>query len=105
MRLTVRLTASPVCLVGSEMDYSPQMERLLQMGKGGRPKQRRVMELNPRHEVFVKMQERFGWEGDGEGLGKYAELLLGYALLAEGSELPDPVRFNRLLIDLMTNTL
>jgi molecular chaperone HtpG len=105
VRLTVRLTASPVCLVGSEMDYSPQMERLLQMGKGGRPKQRRVMELNPRHEVFVKMQERFGREGDGESLGKYAELLLGYALLAEGSELPDPVKFNRLLVDLMAHTL
>jgi hypothetical protein len=34
------------CLVGTDMDYSPQMERLLQMGEVGRPKQRRIMELN-----------------------------------------------------------
>src|SRR5262249_7099528 len=48
VRLTNRLTNSPVCLVGAEMDFSPQMERLLQMGQGGRPKQKRIMELNPR---------------------------------------------------------
>jgi HSP90 family molecular chaperone len=35
----------------------------------------------------------------------YAELILGYALLAEGSELPDPIRFNRLLADMMLQTL
>jgi molecular chaperone HtpG len=105
VRLTIRLTTSPVCLVGSELDYSPQMERILQMGKGGRAKQRRVMELNPQHEIFVKMQERFRREGDSESLSKYAELLLGYALLAEGSELPDPVRFNQLLVEIMTNAL
>src|SRR5262249_425522 len=29
VRLSTRLTASPVCLVGTEIDYSPQMERLL----------------------------------------------------------------------------
>lgn len=41
------------------MDYSPQMERLLQMGEGGRPKQRRIMELNPQHEIFNRMVVRF----------------------------------------------
>src|SRR6185295_18961727 len=35
VRLSSRLTSSPVCLVGEEHDYSPQLERLLQKGKGG----------------------------------------------------------------------
>jgi molecular chaperone HtpG len=105
VRLSHRLTTSPVCLVGTEMDYSPQMERLLQMGQEGRPKQRRIMELNPRHEIFNRMRERFQQNKDDERLGKYAELLLGYALLAEGSELPDPVHFNQLVAELMARTL
>jgi hypothetical protein len=32
-------------------------------------------------------------------------LLFGYALLAEGSEIPDPARFNQLVVDLMLKTL
>ena len=105
VRLTNRLTTSPVCLVGTELDYSPQMERLLQMGKGGRPKQRRIMELNPEHEVFIKLRERFEQNKDDALLGDYAKLLLGYALLAEGSELHDPTQFNLLVARLMAQTL
>jgi molecular chaperone HtpG len=105
VRPTNRLTTSPVCLVGTDMDYSPQMERLLQMGEGGRPKQRRIMELNPQHEIFRRMSARFQRNKDEAELGKYADLLLGYALLAEGSELPDAVAFNQLVAELMIQTL
>jgi molecular chaperone HtpG len=107
VRLTSRLTTSPVCLVGSDLDYSPHMERLLMKGKGGGPRQRRIMELNPAHEIFLKFQKHYeAGEGARDALvGKYADLLLGYALLAEGSELPDPVRFNNSLAELMTQSL
>jgi molecular chaperone HtpG len=105
VRLTNRLTTSPVCLVGAELDYSPHLERLLQMGKGTRPKQRRIMELNPQHEIFTKMQARFQSNTDDYALGDYADLLFGHALLAEGSELPDPVRFNSLVGELIARNL
>jgi molecular chaperone HtpG len=105
VRLSNRLVASPACLVGAEMDYSPQMERLLQKGKGGGPKQRRILELNPHHVIFVKLQERFQKNKERETIEEYAELLLGYALLAEGSEIPDPAKFNRLVVKLMLKTL
>ena len=105
VRPTNRLTTSPVCLVGTDMDYSPQMERLLQMGEGGRPKQRRIMELNPQHEIFIRMAARFQQNKNEVELGKYADLLLSYALLAEGSDLPDPVGFNQLVAELMIQTL
>ena len=105
VRLSSRLVSSPACLVGTEMDYSPQLERLLMKGKGGGPKQRRILELNPSHEIFLKLHEHFKQNREDKAVGMYAELLLGYALLAEGSELPDPVRFNRLMIDIMLQTL
>jgi len=38
-------------------------------------------------------------------LRNFAELLLGHALLAEGSELPDPVIYNELVAELMVGTL
>jgi molecular chaperone HtpG len=101
VRLSNRLVSSPVCLVGTEIDYSPQMERLLQKGKGGGARQRRIMEINPDHEIFTKMLARHQQDSQDSLLGEYAELLFGYGLLAEGSELDDPVRFNKLLADMM----
>ncbi|HEY2289554.1 MAG TPA: molecular chaperone HtpG [Thermoanaerobaculia bacterium] len=101
VRLTNRLTASPVCLVGAEHDYSPQLEKLLQKGKGGGPKQRRILELNPKHDILARMTERFAKDQNDPLLADYAFLLFGYGLIAEGGELPDPVRFNRAVADLM----
>jgi molecular chaperone HtpG len=105
VRLSNRLVSSPACLVGTEMDYSPQMERLLQKGKGGGPRQRRILELNPNHEIFIKAYERFKQNKEDRSIGECAELLLGYSLLAEGSEIPDPTKFNRLVVDLMLKAL
>jgi len=104
VRLSNRLTSSPVCLVGAEHDYSPQLERLLRQAKN-MPKQKRIMELNPKHDIFNKMQERYEKDKEDPLLGDYSELLLGYALLAEGSELPNPSRFNQLVVSLMTKNL
>ena len=101
VRLTSRLTASPVCLVGAEHDYSPQLEKLLQKGKGGGPKQRRIMELNPGHRILAGLKEHFDRSAEDPLIAEYAELLLGYGLLAEGSELPDSARFNRAVAELM----
>jgi molecular chaperone HtpG len=71
------------------------LERALQMGKDGAPKQRRVMELNPNHPLITRMRQRQTSTPDDPILHNAAELLLGLSLLAEGSELPDPVRFSR----------
>jgi molecular chaperone HtpG len=105
VRLSNRLVSSPACLVGTEIDYSPQMERLLQKGNGGGPKQRRILELNPNHDIFGRMLERYKGDNEDKALGDHAELLLGYALLAEGSELADAAKFNRHVVALMMQTL
>ncbi len=105
VRLTNRLTSSPVCLVVEEHEYSPHLERLLQKGQGGGHKQRRVLELNPDHQIVTQMKARFEANRADPMLADLAEVLLGYALLAEGSELPDPVTFNRLVARLMLHAL
>lgn len=105
VRLSTRLTASPVCLVGSDFDYSPQLERLLRQGNLDTPKQKRIMELNPTHPILSKMQEQFDKDKEAALLGDYAELLLGYGLIAEGSELHDPVKFTQIVATLMEQGL
>ncbi len=103
VRLSTRLTTSPVCLVADEFDMSPHLERLLRQTEGasGMPSQKRIMEINPKHELLEKLQARFDADADDALLDEYAQLLLGYGLLAEGSDLPDPAAFNQLVAKLM----
>jgi molecular chaperone HtpG len=101
VRLSMRLVGSPACLVTEEHEESPHLERLLQRGKGGGHKQRRIMELNVDHPVIVRLYERFKSNGDDPLVGDSMELLFELALVAEGSEIADPVRLNQLTLGLL----
>ena len=107
VRLSTRLIASPVCLVSADDDISPTLERMLRrsQGTGAGAQQKRILELNPKHAITSKLQERFEADQGDPLLVDYAHLLLDYALLAEGSDLPDPSRFNKSIGDLMVNGL
>ena len=65
------------------------------------PVQKRILELNPNHAIVTKLQQRYSADKDDALVADYGELLYGYAALAEGAELPDPVKFNKLLAQLM----
>ncbi|HEU0012696.1 MAG TPA: molecular chaperone HtpG, partial [Longimicrobium sp.] len=105
VRLSGRLTRSPAVLVVAEHDYSPQMERLLAgMGREGM-RQRRILELNAGHALVQGLRRRFDANPSDPVVGDYAELLLGWSLLAEGSEPHDPVRFTQLVAGLMETGL
>ncbi|MEO8131621.1 MAG: molecular chaperone HtpG, partial [Bryobacteraceae bacterium] len=80
VRLSSRLTSSPACLVVEEYDYSPMLERVLQKNKGDFPKQKRVMELNPKHPLILRLQQRQAAAADDPLLANAAEVLLGLAL-------------------------
>ena len=105
VRLSARLTISPVCLVVEEHDYSPMLERVLQKGQARGPKQRRVLELNPKHPLISRMRERYLDSSQDPMLKNAAQLLFGLALLAEGSELPDTMRFNRAASELLAQAV
>jgi len=104
VRLSGRLTKSPAVLVVAEHDYSPQLERLLSRGQDG-VRQRRILELNAGHALVQGLRRRFDANPDDSVVGDYAELLLGWSLLAEGSEPHDPVRFTQLMAGLMETGL
>ena len=98
VRLSSRLTSSPACLVVSEEDVSPNLEKLLNQMKGESARQKRIMELNPDHEIIVRMRERM----DDAMFEDFAEVLYGYALLAEGSELQEPLKFNQAVVRVLS---
>jgi molecular chaperone HtpG len=105
IRLSTRLVNSPACLVTEEYEYSPNLERLLQKGKSGGPRQRRIMELNPNHPVIVRLNDRYKTNSHDPAVGDSIELLFDLALVAEGSEIADPVRLIHLTVDLLQRTL
>jgi molecular chaperone HtpG len=107
VRFSKRLTDSPACLVAGEHDMSPQLERLLRrvQGEEAVPRQKRILEINPRHDLIRKLAELASSEESSAELELQARMLLDYALLAEGSELPDPRGFRDRLDDLMLRSV
>ena len=101
VRISTRLTKSPACLVSEEQDFSPQLEQLIRRSKGDAPPTLRILELNPEHVIFKTMQSWYDADSEDARLSDYAVLLLGQALLAEGSEVPDPADFSQLVAKLM----
>jgi molecular chaperone HtpG len=101
VRLSNRLTSSPVCLVGDEHDMTPRMQRMLEQ-LGQKPqKVKRVLELNPSHPLIAKLRAVFLENKEDPRLKLYAGLLLGQAHLAESGQVPDPAAFSQILADVM----
>ena len=105
VRLSGRLTSSPACLVVAEEEMSPNLEKLINQAKGEANRQKRIMEINPDHEIVSKMGARLKENADDPVLEDYANILFGYAMLAEGSELDDPQKFNQAILRLMTRAI
>jgi molecular chaperone HtpG len=98
VRLTNRLTSSPVCVVFDEQDMSGHMQRLMQAAGQGMPQTKPILELNPKHRLI----ERLNSESDEVKIKTWANVLLDQALLAEGEKLPNPAEFVKQLNVLLT---
>jgi molecular chaperone HtpG len=101
VRLSSRLVDSPAVLVDDPSSVGPHMERMMRQTGRTPPKRKRILELNAQHPLMERLKALHDTPGDAEKLKEWSDLLLGQALLAEGSPLPDPTRFSRLLSSLM----
>ncbi|NKY56274.1 molecular chaperone HtpG [Nocardia flavorosea] len=111
VRLSSRLTSSPVCLVGDVFDMTPMLERMYRASGQELPQFKRILELNPTHPLVTGLRDAYDTRKDDADEGKVpelietAELLYGTAVLAEGGELKDPAKFAQILADRLTRTL
>lgn len=92
-----RLTETPVCLVSAEHEMSANMQKILsKMGEGLGKESKRILEINPNHLIFEAMLK-----GNEDQVKNWSEILYNQALLTEGNSIPNPVRFSKLIADLM----
>ena len=97
VRSSERLTESPVCLVADDGDMDIHLERLLKQHGQLDQTQPRVLELNPKHPLILRMKDRIGGDGAGSELEDLARLLLDQARIVEGDPVPDPAAFAKRL--------
>ena len=105
VRTSERLTDSPVCLVADEGDLDMHLERLLRQHKHELPAQKRVLEINPTHNLTRALTRMLGQKGATEALEDAAHLLMDQALILEGEPVPDPAAFARRLSGLVSRAL
>jgi len=101
VRLSGRLTDSACCLVADEYGLNANMEKILKAMNQEVPESKRVLELNPDHPVMQVLTSIYEKDKDNPRLVDYCGLLYDQALLTEGSPIPDPLRFTRLVAELM----
>jgi molecular chaperone HtpG len=89
VRVTLRLTESPACVVVDKDAMSAHLQRLLKASGQEAPTSAPILELNPHHALVQRLQ------AETAGLDDWANLLLDQAILAEGGALEDPAAFVR----------
>jgi len=97
VRVTLRLTDSPACLVADEHDMGAHYERLLKAAGQNVPASKPILEINPQHPLVLRLKS----EVDEARFADLAKVLFDQSLLAEGGQLDDPAGFVKRLNQLM----
>ncbi|MGF1764352.1 molecular chaperone HtpG [Aliivibrio kagoshimensis] len=89
VRTTFKLATTPAVVVTDENEMGTQMAKLLEAAGQAAPEVQYIFEINPEHALVKAMAD----ETDEEAFGRWAEMLLGQAMLAEKGSLEDPSQF------------
>ena len=101
VRLSNRLKSGAVCLVADAAGPSVAMEQAFAGADNPFMKARRILEINPHHELFNKLKTLHDGETNEDAFKEYSELLYDQALLLEGIMPEDPVVFAQRLAKMM----
>ncbi|MDL5205860.1 molecular chaperone HtpG [Streptomyces sp. ALI-76-A] len=105
VRLSSRLTVSPACVVSDDHDLTPALENMYRAMGQEVPRSKRILELNPDHQLVKGLNQAYKQSEDRTGLVGTAELLHGLAVLAEGGRPKDPGAFVKLVADRLERAL
>jgi molecular chaperone HtpG len=104
--ISERLTDSPVCLVAAEGSADMHMERLLKKQQNYDAVSKRILEINPKHDLIKRMQAKAAVnDTDTLDFKDTAELLLDQARIIEGEALPDLSGFARRMAKIMAKAV
>ncbi|MEO8441837.1 MAG: molecular chaperone HtpG [Betaproteobacteria bacterium] len=97
VRVTLRLTESPACLVAGQHELGANLERLLKAAGQKVPPSKPILEINPHHPLVLRLKS----ETDQRRFDDWSHVLFDQALLAEGGQLEDPAGFVKRLNQLL----
>ena len=97
VRMTLRLTDSPSCIVTDPNGLDPAFVRMMKAAGQDVPEPKPILELNPNNPLVSRLKEQ------GAFSPEWAKLFLEQAQLMEGEQLKDPAgfinRMNTMLMD------
>jgi molecular chaperone HtpG len=97
VRVTLRLTDSPACLVADEHDMGANFARMLKAAGQSVPTSKPILEINTQHPLVQRLND----EVDEDRFTDLAKVLFDQSMLAEGGQLEDPAGFVKRLNQLM----
>jgi molecular chaperone HtpG len=101
VKISNRLKSSAVCLVSDNNGISLSMEQVFAEANNPMFKARRILEINPHHELFGRLQTIFTEDAASDTFKDYCDLLYTQALLIEGILPEDPIAFANKIAQLM----
>ena len=94
-----RLVDSPACVVAGDQDLNPQVRRMLEASGQSLPESRPILEINVGHPLVAGLSQ----DADDARFAALSNIVLDHALLAEGSQLPNPAEYVRRMNDYLLN--
>ena len=102
VKVTQRLKNAPSCLIYDKNDPDFAMQQMLkQMGQGDMAAVKPILEINPNHVIFQKLNDK----KESAQLADVATLLLDLAKLNEGMKITDVHGFSQKIHDLIEKSL
>lgn len=101
VKISSRLKSSAVCLVADEMGPSFAMEQVFAETNNPMFKAKRILEINPKHDLFARLQKVHEAGKDTQQFKDYCNLLYAQALLIEGIMPDDPAAIANQIAQLM----
>ncbi|MBY8023821.1 molecular chaperone HtpG [Vibrio fluvialis] len=98
VRTTFKLASTPAVVVTDDFEMGTQMAKLLAAAGQAVPEVKYILEINPEHAMVKRMAD----EPDQQAFGRWVEVLLGQAMLAERGSMEDPSQFVTAINQLLT---
>ncbi|EKO3929878.1 molecular chaperone HtpG [Vibrio fluvialis] len=98
VRTTFKLASTPAVVVTDDFEMGTQMAKLLAAAGQAVPEVKYILEINPEHVMVKRMAD----EPDQQAFGRWVEVLLGQAMLAERGSMEDPSQFVTAINQLLT---
>ncbi len=101
VKISARLKSSAVCLVADAKGPSLSMEHTFAAMDNPMFKAKRILEINPHHALFTRLQSLHSAGKDSQDFKDYCDLLYTQALIIEGIMPENPVDFANKIAELM----